>query len=348
MGNSLKSLHEVVVDATGSYLYDIGFPKVEGLAAALTEAADLIANYTEEGDRCYPEIVLTTVLEAALQPITPKQLVHIATIPLDKLDLRPVLKLCAPHCAEGWIIYIEVSKEKNESTYGLLNAELTETAIPARSALLAGSKEPPLIYLSRRSHSVVRIESPSKEPLFVNLGVQKPVAVEDHSGPLAEVIVADLDLEAKTSAQTFFEKLLAQALREVHGNLVGVVPDTPKAITAAREAITDGKFLDNPIDLGEPLVRAVGADRQLNFEAMPLLTARKSLVKSFLGQDGITVFTTKGRIIAFNVFVKSGPDTTQIFGGARTRAFFAMQQLGIFTVCFFKSQDGNEKFWRKP
>ena len=346
--NSLKSLHEVVVDATGSYLYDIGFPKVDGLAAALTEAVDLIANCTEEGVRFYPEIVLTTDLEVALQPITPKQLVPIETIPLNMLDLRSVLKLCAPHCAEGWIIYIEVSKQKGESAYGLLNAELTETAIPARSALLTGSNEPPLIYLSRRSHSVVRIESPSKEPLFVNLGVQKPVAVEDYSESLAKEIVADLNLESKTSAQTFFEKLLAQVLREGHGNLVGVVTDRLEAITAARAAFTDGKLLDNPIDLGEPLVRAVGVDRHLQSEAMTLLTARKSLVKSFLGQDGITVFTTKGRIIAFNVFVKSGPETPQIVGGARTRAFFAMQQLGIFTVCFFKSQDGNEKFWRKP
>ena len=141
---------------------------------------------------------------------------------------------------------------------------------------------------------------------------------------------------------------MAQVLREGHGNLVGVVTDRLEAITAARAAFTDGKLLDNPIDLGEPLVRAVGVDRHLQSEAMTLLTARKSLVKSFLGQDGITVFTTKGRIIAFNVFVKSGPETPQIVGGARTRAFFAMQQLGIFTVCFFKSQDGNEKFWRKP
>lgn len=345
----MKSLHEVVVDATGSYLYDIGFPKVEGLAAALTEAADLIANYTEEGVRCYPEIVLTTDLEAALQPITPKQLVRIATVPLQALDLRPVLKLCAPHCAEGWIIYIEVSTQRGDAVYGLLNAELAETAIPARSALLAGSNDPPLIYLSRRSHSVVRIESPNKAPLFVNLGVQKPVDIEDHSGALAEIIVADLDLESKASAQTFFEKFLAQTLREGHGNLVGVVTDAQETIDAARVAITDGKLLDSPIDLGEPLVRAVGGgSRPTDLEAMALLTARKSLVKSFLGQDGITVFTTKGRIIAFNVFVKSGPDAQQIVGGARTRAFFAMKELGIFTVCFFKSQDGNEKFWRKP
>ena len=325
----------------------MGFPKVEGLASALTEAADLIANYTEEGVKCFPEIVLTTDLVAALQPITPKQLVHIAAIPLQELDLRPVLKLCAPHCAEGWIIYIEVSKEKGEASYGLLNAELSETAIPARSALLAGSNEPPLIYLSRRSHSVVRIESPSKAPLFINLGVQKPVDVEDHSGSLAKAIVADLQSDSQASAQTFFEKLLAQAFREGHGNLVAVVADTPEAIASARTTITDGKLLDTPIDLGEPLIRAVGVDRNVDSEAMTLLTARKSLVKSFLGQDGITVFTTKGRIIAFNVFVKSAPNAPQVVGGARTRAFFAMQQLGIFTVCFFKSQDGNEKFWRK-
>lgn len=341
----MKSLHEVVVDATGSYLYDIGFPKVDGLASALTEAADLIANYTEEGIKCFPEILLTTDLEAALQPISPKQLVHIAAISLQELDLRPVLKLCAPHCSEGWTIFIEISKLKDQALYGLLNAELAETAIPARTALLAGSNDPPLIYLSRRSHSVVRIESPSKAPLFVNLGVQKPVDVEDHSGALAKTIVNDLPPDSKASAQTFFEKLLAQAFREGHGNLVGVVKDAPETIEAARAAITDGKLLDAPIDLGEPLVRAVGVGRHVDQEAMALLTARKSLVRTFLGQDGVTVFTTKGRIIAFNVFVKSGPNAPQVVGGARTRAFFAMQQLGIFAVCFFKSQDGNEKFW---
>lgn len=343
----MKSLHEVVVDATGSYLYESGFPKVDGLAAALTEAADLIANYTEEGVRCFPEIVLTTDLTSALQAIAPKQLVHIATTPLVGLDLRSVLKLCAPHCADGWIIYIEVSKQKGEAGYGLLNAELSETAIPARSALLSGENDPPLIYLSRRSHSVVRIESPGKASLFVNLGVQKPVDVEDNSGVMAEAIVSDLEEESKASAKTFFEKLLAQALREGHGNLIGVIEDTPEAIEKARKAITDGRLLDSPIDLGEPLVRAVGVGRQSDPEATTLLTARKSLVRSFLGQDGITVFTTKGRIIAFNVFVKSAQNAPQIAGGARTRAFFAMQQLGIFTVCFFKSQDGNEKFWRE-
>lgn len=343
----MKSLHDVVLDAAGSYLYDIGFPKVDGLAAALTEAVDLIANYREEGVRCFPEIVLTTDLNTALQPISPKQLVHIATIPLQGLDLRSVLKLCAPHCDEGWIIYIDVLKDKSQASYGLLNAELVETAIPARAALLAGQNDPPLIYLSRRSHSIVRIESPNKAALFINLGVQKPIEVEDYSNELAKVMVGDLDPELKTSAQTFFEKLLAQALREGHGNLIGVVTDTAESIAEAHAAITDGKLLDCPLDLGDPLVRAVGSGRNIDTEAMMLLTVRKSLVRSFLGQDGITVFTTKGRIIAFNVFVKSALNAPQVVGGARTRAFLAMQQLGIFSVCFFKSQDGNEKFWRK-
>jgi hypothetical protein len=344
----MKSLHEVVVDSVGGHLYKMGFPKVDGLAEALTEAADLISNYTEEGIRCYPEIVLTTDLAGLLQPITVKQVLPIAESGLSNLNLRAVLKLCAPHCSNGWLIYIEIRPLENKANYGLLNAELAETAIPARVALLEGGTNLPLLYLSRRSSSVVRLESPDQPPLHINLGLQKPVTDEDYSGQLATEITIGFPPEAKPSAKTFITKLLSEAFREGHGNLIAVVEDSQEAISAAISALkSDGKVLTFPIDLGDPLLRAISPEPASNGEANMLLTSRKSVVKSMLSQDGITVFTTKGRVIAFNVFVKNPTTATAVIGGARTRAFMAMQEIGIFEACLFKSQDGNEKFWRK-
>lgn len=63
-----------------------------------------------------------------------------------------------------------------------------------------------------------------------------------------------------------------------------------------------------------------------------------------IGSDGITVFSTKGKLLAYNCFIKSANQVNgkPVVGGARTRAYEALVKKignGIDAV-FVQSQDG--------
>jgi len=65
-----------------------------------------------------------------------------------------------------------------------------------------------------------------------------------------------------------------------------------------------------------------------------------------LHHDGVTVFSSKGKVLGYHVFVKpDGSEKEEIVGGARTRAFEVLKLSNVFESCFYKSQDGNEKIW---
>lgn len=67
-----------------------------------------------------------------------------------------------------------------------------------------------------------------------------------------------------------------------------------------------------------------------------------------ISSDGITVFDSYGRLIAYNCFIASPNKVAGkvVIGGARTRAFEALStKLGKQLVCIFmQSQDGWTKF----
>lgn len=65
-----------------------------------------------------------------------------------------------------------------------------------------------------------------------------------------------------------------------------------------------------------------------------------------LNHDGITIFTNKGKLIAYHLLIKTYEKEGQILiGGARTKAYASMQNCNLFLSCFYKSQDGNMKIW---
>lgn len=132
-----------------------------------------------------------------------------------------------------------------------------------------------------------------------------------------------------------------------HGNLIGVVEDDSDAIEQIKTELHDGIYLHEPIDIVE-LVEQAEAEK--TNESSIRLTAHTSLVSSMLNHDGITLFTTKGRLIGYHLFIKSKPEVQEaegeVVGGARSRAFEAMKGLNL-KACLYKSQDGNMKYYEK-
>ena len=76
------------------------------------------------------------------------------------------------------------------------------------------------------------------------------------------------------------------------------------------------------------------------------LQAAAELVTGFIASDGITIFNSAGHILGYRAFIHSNTDVVSNSGGARTRAFNAMQELvgNDLVAAFFRSQDGRTEF----
>ena len=83
-------------------------------------------------------------------------------------------------------------------------------------------------------------------------------------------------------------------------------------------------------------------------EASLKLSSYAGLLQSMLNFDGITLFSSDGKIIGYHYIVNNDKVAEEnIEGGARTRAFSALCGLEGLIACFMKSQDGKIKFNRK-
>jgi len=93
--------------------------------------------------------------------------------------------------------------------------------------------------------------------------------------------------------------------------------------------------LEPPLNIGfavENVLRDTGT--------IPELQALESLTLGMFGSDGIVIFDTKARLLAYRGFTKLKP--AEANGGARRRAYYALcEKVGHgLGAAFFQSQDG--------
>jgi hypothetical protein len=162
--------------------------------------------------------------------------------------------------------------------------------------------------------------------------------------PLVACIMRDVLSAAREPVAVLTGKVVEDGVRASHGCIIAVVADTDEAIASARHSLTDGAFLSEPIDLAM-LVRE--SEEQRSRESSTLVRSRVSLIRGMIGQDGITLFSTRGRVLAFNVFIPNVA-TASVMGGARSRAFATLAESGLVIACFAQSHDGGVKFWKAP
>jgi hypothetical protein len=99
--------------------------------------------------------------------------------------------------------------------------------------------------------------------------------------------------------------------------------------------LKDCVVLEPPLDICTEVV-AVKDDAK----AIPDLDALSDLVCGMFCSDGIVIFDTRARVLAYNAFIRA--KVTDVEGGARKRAYQALclkKGKGLVAV-FFQSQDG--------
>jgi hypothetical protein len=119
-----NSLKDDTLSAVGAFLYDENFPTLPQLKEGIVELINLIADYHEEGQRLFPEILIVTNWDY-FKSISNREIV-INNAELSKSEFSNILKLCAPLAVGNWNIVIEVKGDAIK--YGLIDAEIIETS----------------------------------------------------------------------------------------------------------------------------------------------------------------------------------------------------------------------------
>lgn len=186
----------------------------------------------------------------------------------------------------------------------------------------------------------IRIGEPRKGIVVVSVGSDKNLAgprVATAPDPLVRLAAVATE-HGTDGAQDLLARLFDHALAEGTGALVAVVP----RFWTGGWPCEDATVLQTPIDLPR-LAAEAGPDG-----VPPVALARyEALAASMIREDGIVVFDGEGRVRAYRWFAPFSPGGEQLSGGARERAFRALEDLvseGALRAAFIQSSDGTMGF----
>ena len=340
-----SSLRESTLANIGSFLYKEKFRPCDVSIEGILELVNLISDYYEEGTHLYPEVVITN--DFAFFKTIPSRHIEIKETNLNVDNFKGAIKDCAPLAINGWIIYIEILPDKIK--YGLISAEMRETSLSLYSQMLNGEEEiegATIAYIRNLGQKIVELVGINNK-LIVSLTLDDDKkTLNDEVSKLSKIIAEKCDTDYIDKIETFFDKTINEAIKNGHGNLIGIIDDSEDNIKLLKNELVDGIYLKEPIEIGNLIILA---EKERTNETSVALKAYSSLFISMLNHDGITIITNRARIIGYHLFIKEKDEKegekqgNSIVGGARRRAFESMKKLGL-KVCFYRSQDGNIKY----
>jgi len=341
-----SSLREDILSAIGEFLYDEGFARCQKTKEGILELINMISDYYEEGVHLFPEVIISNDIDELFKTIPNRELIiHESELSVD--EFKNAVKLCAPLATDSWTIFIEVNN--NKIRFGLASAEMSETSpslyqqtVGDMGVELSGVTVAYIKNISQKTVELVGLKRKSIVSLTLHNVEQ---LLSDEVKKLSIRIGKSIDEAFATLISSYFEKLINEAIKIGHGNLIGVVNNDVESIRKLKTELNDGIYLKEPIDLAQLVMIAETEKR--NDTSIALKSFTKVIV-SMLNHDGITLFTNDGKIFGYHMFIKNYiTDESNFVGGARTRAFESMKNSNLFNCCFYKSQDGNIKYWEK-
>lgn len=307
-------------------------------ATTLTSLVVLLANLREEGAELIPEVYLYENHTEALKLLPDSDILQIGVANDPASAISEGLKKCSPLAIGGWCIYI--SQVEKTYQFGLFRGSLNPLSISVNSTLFSEPLETiKIVRLFRtatgcielcnnisNSHCILLNDKPENSPL--------PNAYAEN---LTDLICKDIHETIRESTKTYIGKTLEKALAACHGTLIAITKRDKVPLF-----LTDGVILDFPIDLRNAVLSKFTDSKEILAEHK--LNGYAALIQGMVSSDGITVFNTKGKLLAYNCFIKSTNQINgeKILGGARTRAYEALKSKignGIEAV-FIQSQDG--------
>lgn len=333
--SAILSSREECLSAIIEVLTEEGFPSTEIHVNGIIDIIDQISDYYEEGCKLYPEVLIVKSRDMILSYPGRHFRLYCGEIALHQF--KQAMKLCAPVAVDNWNIYI-ILQDDNTIEYGLISTEEKETSLSLRTiALRQAEDDDHLLYIRNVGGKNVEIAR-KKDYILISLTLQDYISTQDvNISELAESIVSDV--QDNEDAKRFILKVILDALNEGHGNLIAVCKE--QDLDAVLAYMTGGAKLCPFINI--PMLLEADKVDGTNKTSVEI-KSNVSVIKHILNHDGITVFSTEGKVLAFHYIIdNSKAINTDIVGGARTKAYEAMKQIPELQTVFFKSQEGITK-----
>lgn len=341
MNSTAVSFRQTIVDPLTSLLEEAGFTITESLLDGVMWTIDALQSYTEEGRHLYPEVIVTTSISDLAKPLGYHRLLKIGSTSMQDA-FATALKVCAPLAVGDWAIWIELSG--TTVTYGVLSAAASELSPTLRNQLVGDlaveeSGAVPTLYVRATGGKTVELSSRQRQLSVPSGLVDIDTGIHDLEH-FIDNLTYRIPAGRRTIARSFLQKAIGEAARQTHGCMLAVISAGDSTISEGKAKLLDGIYFEPPIDLMELLE---DSDRMRSREASTRVRAYVDLLMGMVSQDGITLFSDDGRILGYRVFVPI-PDGLEVLGGARRRAFSALDNLKVCTCVFAMSHDGATSF----
>lgn len=318
-------------------------PTMDGLVHAIVA----LARYREEGVALFPQVFICDDAKELASIIQAQDLICIGEGPREGATVEHVLKRCAPLARQNWAVYIE--RGEKSFSYGVFRTSSQPLAVRPAEALVSTAGNPPshAVMAYQIGPDVVEVLASCGRRLHVHFSAARWTepsprqAVND----LADAITADLSPEIRVDARRFLFKSLAGALRTSHGTIVAVTKEFAEPV---QKLFADCSPLKPVLDLGS---RIQDYKASPGGEELAALTSSADLLEGVLGSDGVTVFSTDSKVLAYRAFIiPEGSAADQVAGGARLRTYKSLcKAVGSSLVAvFYQSHDGENGFFRGP
>lgn len=305
-------------------------------ALHLVELVVLLAKYKEEGIPLYPEVYVTTDVNALIAMLPEAERLSLGSTTRDVAGIKYALKKSAPLATGGWLVFLH--DDGNSLYYGLFRGTSNPVSVLVDSVILDKTNNIPVTKVFQVAEDCVEIVSCFGDQHFVFLNHRR----DDSPPPLESLarlidsVCAKVEPGLREPTQSFLTRILYNALRTSHGTLIAV---TDKR-RPPKKLFDDGISLQTPVDY-PALITAV---RRGDLPVARLVTS-SSLLEGMLNSDGIILFNNRGQLLGFNYFVRAKTPTNES-GGARRRAFGTLTRhlsKGL-SAAFIQSQDGWSDF----
>jgi len=320
----------------------------------LPELISQLLYYKEEGKSLYPEIYIFDDIKLVSQVLINSQFCFIGRGEKNKSTMLKALKKCAPLTEKGWAIYI--LRKPDEFEFGVFRAGTSILSMSISDAIIGdGSDELKAIIgygtdvlnailVHQISEKLIEVKGVKADTLLVSYGVQINFdnSPTDMQLKFIETIVSQVKPELKDRTINFFKKVFLEVLQKGHGTLACVISSRKKKLPLK---LKDGIELQQKIIIPDTIFELLDKD---DLQANSKLEGQFNLISGMMQSDGITVFSDKGEVAAYNVFVKHPEKImkTKTDGGARSRTFLTLCEMigNEIESAYIQSQDGKIEF----
>lgn len=303
----------------------------------ISEILLLCANYFEEGKQLFLDVYLLSDIDDFLKIIPGSSHVIIGKTQLNENGAKAAIKRCAPLVRGCWRMFFVKDIDGMTATFGVFRDIGCKLNMPLEQIIQNIDPDyTSFVHISHYSSNAIKIVNSSgyKAVLHLSNTLSESIDVSAIES-LVDAICVDIVDTEKSACKFYLMHLLSKVFRDAHGVLLAVIKGESLPL-----CLTDSVAIDLPGCFSSILSTAssIGSDASIR--------ALEDILYGVFQCDGIVVFNTSSKLLAYNAFTNSiGAGAT---GGARRRAFESLCQSAepSLKAVYYQSQDGLNELWR--